>query len=331
MDYVDALPFLAFAVVTGGGAAWSAVGLSRRGRGFGLGAGIAVGVLGLKAALSRMPGVELAVFPWTWYVYLSAWHFPAAVFVSVFLWKRMVSPWGRVRAVALSAVLMGVVLWSVRFFFLPTGEEQLKGAWDADGVCIQSERWSCVPAACATLLREIGVATSEGEFARVSLARPGYGTSVLGTVRGLRILAGEKGYRVKVVRGDAEMLGKLRKPCLILSKFDVPHVDVVYAIGPGGMIVAEPSWGMESWPNVGDIPEVWSGLAVVVYRESMFEAPTLIYRDGWQSSMISAEVRERFRAASRTGQAGASPPRHQDTEVHEGGGGDGKGERQDEG
>ena len=58
--------------------------------------------------------------------------------------------------------------------------------------------------------------------------------------------------------------------------------------------MAEPSWGLESWPCFEDIPAVWSGNAIALYRDDAFEAPQRVYCPEWRSPWISAEVRERM-------------------------------------
>lgn len=257
-------------------------------------AGGALALVVTKAVLAAIPRVELQIFPWTWYIYVSYWHFPCAVVVCVFLWRRAVTPLARVRTVVLSIALLGVILWHGRFFLIPSGADALETTWDADGVCIQSRDWSCVPAAIATVLRHHGIRTTEREVAQLALSRPHYGTHILGTHRALRILGKEKGLRVRFLHCDVATLRRLRKPCMILSHFNVDHINVVYAATGDFAIVAEPSWGMESWPNLGDLPDVWSGDVIVVYRDDMFEPPGLIWRDDWRSPFVSDDVRKQM-------------------------------------
>ena len=253
-------------------------------------------LLATKALLAAVPRIELQIFPWTWYIYVSYWHFPCAVVVCVFLWRRAGTPFARVRTVVLSIALLGVILWHGRFFLIPPRAEELKTSWDADGVCVQSRDWSCVPAAVATLLRHHGIKTTESEVAQLALSRPHYGTHILGTHRALRILGKDKGLRVRLLHCSVETLRRLRKPCMILSHFNVDHVNVVYAATRDFAVVAEPSWGMEGWPNIEDIGEVWSGEVIAVYRDDMFEPPALVWRDDWRSPFISADLRKQMAA-----------------------------------
>ncbi len=295
----DRVAFLLFAATMSILAGALAFLLRKRPRASEAAAIVSVGLLAFKIVLSRMPSLETRLFPYTWYIYVSCWHLPAAMFLCFHLLNRSRNRARRIRALLLSVILGGVVLWSARFFLLPSGVHELRDTWDADGICLQSTEWSCAPAACATLLNEDGIETTEAEMARLALARPRYGTNVLGMYRALKMLAEPHGLRVEVLRGDLDMLRRLRKPCLILSRFDVDHVNVVYVVTDGGAIVAEPSWGLESWPTTEDISQIWSGTALALFRESPFEPPEAVFREQWRSAHISPEVKERIRASLR--------------------------------
>jgi len=112
----DAAAFLTFIGAGTAGAMWLSHRLATRPRAMKVAVGASFALLVIKALLAAIPRIELQIFPWTWTIYVSYWHFPCAVVVCVFLWRRAGTPFARVRTVVLSIALLGVILWHGRFF-----------------------------------------------------------------------------------------------------------------------------------------------------------------------------------------------------------------------
>jgi len=76
--------------------------------------------------------------------------------------------------------------------------------WDKLGTCLQTTRYTCSPAAAATLLRKHGIESTEQEMAELCLTR--HGTSWQGLYRGLKLKTAGTPWDVEVCRCSADDL-----------------------------------------------------------------------------------------------------------------------------
>lgn len=87
--------------------------------------------------------------------------------------------------------------------------------WDKLGTCLQTTRYTCSPAAAATLLRKHGIEATEQEMAGLCLTRRG--TSWQGLYRGLKLKTAGTAWDVQVCRCSPDELERLGNSPLILS------------------------------------------------------------------------------------------------------------------
>lgn len=152
--------------------------------------------------------------------------------------------------------------------------------WDRLGMCVQTTRVTCSPAAAATLLRHYGIATSEQEMARLCLTR--HGTSWQGLYRGLKLKTAGTRWEVRLVAMTADELLQPRTTPLLLSVGIGRGADVdreftrefgwlpgvnhsVVLLGVNGhrsATIADPAFEMcrEQW-DAGTLRTLWQGYA----------------------------------------------------------------------
>lgn len=109
----------------------------------------------------------------------------ASLAAGVLLAQRSV-PAARRSVIAVLVVAMG---WHGPVSVLARTPPEVSNEW-SQGVCFQTARATCGPAALATLLRHHGVQTNEAEMARLCLTGE-EGTHLTGLYRGLRLRAPE--------------------------------------------------------------------------------------------------------------------------------------------
>ncbi len=153
--------------------------------------------------------------------------------------------------------------------------------WTREGVAIQSSDSSCSAACAATLLRTVGIRTTEQEMIRLCLTRTN-GTLWYGLYRGLKLKTAGTPYDVEVLRGTVDDLksGKLKGPLILSVRLDKkPGTDVRYEqnwgwtpgvahsvlfsrILPNNLVeMGDPSIGLEKW-GIDGIETLWHGDAM---------------------------------------------------------------------
>ncbi len=210
----------------------------------------------------------------------------AAIFAGLgagWAWRLPNTPtWRRAGlATVLGMTSLVVVFWPLLSIALrppPAGHDQ----WNED-VAMQTSWATCSPAAAATLLRAVGIETSEREMIPLCLTDRS-GTPTLGLYRGIKLIATKKDCRVEIVDPD---LGKLLDdndwPVLLAVK--LPHGDqdrryadqwgwipgmghAVVALGrtpDAGIIIGDPSVGLERWTEA-DLQVLWHGNGLRVLK-----------------------------------------------------------------
>lgn len=176
----------------------------------------------------------------------------------------------RQRRVAGMAVIMGVV------YFVSGGLWMLQStpatgfaseAPAADGVALQSQEFSCVPAACATALTRLGVPTSEAVMAELTQTRPGTGATLLRAAEGLRERLAGTGWGVVVLRIEGRSIDELPMPLLTPLRFEAGrrHMVAVLGSGPRGIEVADPNVG-RIWFDKADLLTYFTGDVIAFER-----------------------------------------------------------------
>lgn len=99
--------------------------------------------------------------------------------------------------------------------FIPPEVPACEDNWTDIGICLQTTPATCTPACAATLLKIHGIATTEGEMARLCLTSS-QGTNWVGLYRGLKLKTRGTQLDVAVLSGSAEdLLKNLPGPCII--------------------------------------------------------------------------------------------------------------------
>ena len=111
----------------------------------------------------------------------------------------------------------------------------------------QSQDYSCVPAACATTLRLLGVPTHEAEMAILTETRPGHGATLIRALHGLsRRLEGEN-IRPYLIEPEYEALRSVAVPALTPLQYEPArlHMVTLLRVWEDGVLVADPAVGVE--------------------------------------------------------------------------------------
>lgn len=140
------------------------------------------------------------------------------------------------------------------------------GRWQ--GRCyLQSTGWSCAPSAACSLLRHLGVETSEAEMARLMASAPHYGTGDLRIQMGLERKLG-RGYRVELARPGYDGLVARGAPGVASIRLELflNHAVAVVAADAERVTVLDPLSG-EGRLSREAFERMWNGTIVFVERE----------------------------------------------------------------
>lgn len=156
--------------------------------------------------------------------------------------------------------------------------------WSKEGVCLQSSAASCSACAAATLLRSVGIESSETELIPLCLTGT-TGTPTLGMYRGLKLKTRHTPWTVSVFSASVDEL--FQEDCWpVLLPVVLPrganvdpryqrewgwtpglgHVVIVYGrVGTDLIDVGDPSIGREHW-RVEDLRVLWTGHGMRLVR-----------------------------------------------------------------
>jgi len=206
---------------------------------------VALLLLGLWAWLLQNPSVAVELVPLDILSWIEgAASVPIFMFIIGIAWVRAGCARQR-RLVAWAAVLGGVYFVNGNLWLLQTTPQIGFADMLSDGdVVMQSQDYSCVPAACATAVRLLGVHTTEAEMAALTQTRPGTGSTLLRAMEGLRMKLG-RGYRVTLLQPRLQELRDLPTPFLTPLQFEPTrrHMVTVTTVMPFGAWVADPTDG----------------------------------------------------------------------------------------
>lgn len=112
---------------------------------------------------------------------------------------------------------------------------------------LQSQDYSCVPAACSTALRVLSVDTSESEMANLTETRPGTGATLIRALNGLSIRLEHEGITPLLIEPDFEALLALSPPMLTPLQYEATrlHMVTILRVEQNGVLVMDPVAGME--------------------------------------------------------------------------------------
>lgn len=190
------------------------------------------------------------------------------------LLPRLPRAWERV----VVCLLMGaLLLWSSILPFLTPAliESRLASietTLDANGVCLQTTRYTCGPAAAVTALRRLGLPAGEGELAILSHASP-----ITGTLPGSLCKALQNRYagdglqcRYRPFGSISELRDSGITLAVVKDAFLLDHCVAVLDISDETVTVADPSLGIRSMSRA-QFEAVWRFCGIVLKR-----APILV-------------------------------------------------------
>lgn len=113
---------------------------------------------------------------------------------------------------------------------------------------MQSQEYSCVPAASASALRRLGIEASEAEMAELTRTRPGTGSTTVRALYGLnlKLEATHSTWRAHLAEVEPEAVRGLPTPLLTPLRFESTrrHMVMITGFTPRGIRVMDPVDGM---------------------------------------------------------------------------------------
>lgn len=139
-------------------------------------------------------------------------------------------------------------------------------------VCIQKTGYTCVAASAVTMLRSIGVDSTETEMARLCRIDIGGGATDSRAVWGLEEKLEGTGWHVRYEATDFAGLVAARKPCMVQIGWGyfMAHMVTVLEAGPEEVVLGDPLRGRVHI-RTGEFVKTWKGRVISLGRndESM--------------------------------------------------------------
>jgi len=134
-----------------------------------------------------------------------------------------------------------------------------------DGRVLQSTDYTCVAAASATALGEIGIDATEREMAELTATRPIYGATLIRAYDGLQRKLQHADHQPVLVRASIDDLARLPMPALTALRFEpsARHMVVVLRSTATHLHLFDPSFGDRMIPY-DDFAKAYSGHAIVL-------------------------------------------------------------------
>lgn len=171
---------------------------------------------------------------------------PLFVFVVAVGWR--LSYLRRQRAIMIVGLLLGAgyLLQGGMWMMQPTPTN----AFDRGGHLYyvpQTQDYSCVPAACTTTLRLLGVQTSEAEMAELTETRPGSGATLIRAFNGISEKLEGSSITPSLLERDYEQLMRLQPPMLTPMRYESArlHMVTIVEVRPHRVVIIDPQIGIE--------------------------------------------------------------------------------------
>jgi hypothetical protein len=231
-------------------------------------AALTLGLVALRLLFRFRPEIEFPLISSSLYSAIRPWWVFPLVFISLGIGARRMRrlPWRAAMGVAAAALFAFALQapWA-RATFDPG---QFGGKPDRDGVCQQTQAFSCGAAAAATLLTNLGIRTSECEMSKLCCSTPLTGTDEIAVCCALRTKLQDCGYSVALERPTPDRLERRLRPVMVRLRSDAlrDHWVVLYAINDRTAVLGDPAQGKTTIP-VGDFYSAWRGTIVTVGPE----------------------------------------------------------------
>ena len=180
---------------------------------------------------------------------------PGFMLILGIAWAR--SPLNRQRMVVAWAGVFGVVYFiNGGLWLLQSTPSAVMGHTSGETYVLQSQDYSCVPAATATALNILGLPTSEAEMAAATDTRPGTGATVIRALRGLETRLNGTDLYPRLLEVDLIALRGMPLPMLTPLQFepDRRHMVVIVSLRSNGVWLMDPMMGLASydWATFGE-------------------------------------------------------------------------------
>jgi predicted double-glycine peptidase len=138
---------------------------------------------------------------------------------------------------------------------------------DADGVCRQQTGFTCGPASAVTVLRQVGIGSTEGELAILFHSTPSRGTELELAARLLEDRFGSVGLccERQVFASSAELPVGIPALAVVKYRLMMDHIVAATRDMAGRIIVGDPLTGRRV-ETVERFDEIWRGEVVLVRR-----------------------------------------------------------------
>jgi predicted double-glycine peptidase len=220
----------------------------------------------MKMLFSFFPLLEARIMPVSLYPLIqSEFWLPFAVLF--FACAGHLVPARNRRAVLIAVAVMVVVVVQQTSWHLGRPDIYAYEGKMVDGVCHQTSPETCGAASMVTLLNTMGVQTTEGEMARLSMTAPRKGLSPHQAAYGLKTKLGRQGRpaHIAVMAPDLKDLRNLPGPFLVGIKFSSleNHMICVLQTTCSALVVGDPlSFGRKYW-TWEEFEKKWSGVVIV--------------------------------------------------------------------
>ncbi len=145
--------------------------------------------------------------------------------------------WSRARLPRQKRVITWAVMFGAVFFIngglwmLQSTPERGFAATVSNEPVIQSQEYSCVPAACAQALDLLGYPTSEQQMAELTQTRPGTGSTTLRAMHGLAQRLKHRPHEVELLQVDLQELRRLPLPIVTPLQYEPTRRHMVTITG----------------------------------------------------------------------------------------------------
>ena len=207
----------------------------------------AVSLIACWTWLMRNPSVAVNAMP-VWFLshVEGSGSVPLFMLVTGIAWSRAQLVHQK-RLTILAAFFVGMFFLQGSMWMLQTTPQSvLGGTRTSSAVTMQSQDFSCVPAACATALNMLGIETTEAEMANLTQTRAGTGSTLIRALDGLTTRLAGSNWRAQLLEPSLDDLDSLPMPMLTPLQFESQRLHMVTLLGfhRGLVRIADPEAGV---------------------------------------------------------------------------------------
>lgn len=169
---------------------------------------------------------------------------PVFMFILGIAWAR--SCIRRQRLVISWAMLIGTIYFvNGGMWLLQQTPSSVMGQSQSGDAVLQSQDYSCVPAACATALNLLNMPSTEAQMAEYTQTRPGTGATMIRALHGLRMRLIDTTTVPVLLEPEWDTLSRLPMPALTPLQFEATrrHMVTLTDVGEHGVWMMDPMDG----------------------------------------------------------------------------------------